>query len=107
MVSDQAGEGARTLQSTAPRRPAPLTARSTRLLSGSLLVAIALGGVALVSIPVANLRNHLSHLPLTSLHTLVVVALDGFMVAWLLAVVLGCLLVGAMSLTLAFTRQGW
>jgi hypothetical protein len=81
--------------------------RLVRLLSGMLLLAVALGGVLVERILVTNLRDGLGHLLPASFQTLTTFAFDGVVSLWLLAVVLGCLLTGAMSLWIALTRRGW
>ncbi len=81
--------------------------RLVRLLSGMLLLAVALGGVLVERILVTNLRDGLGHLFPASFQTLATFAFDGVASLWLLAVVLGCLLTGAMSLWVALTRRGW
>lgn len=81
--------------------------RLVRLLSGMLLLAVALGGVLVELILVTNLRDSLGHLFPASFQTLTTFAFDGIASLWLLAVVLGCLLTGAMSLWVALTRRGW
>ena len=92
----------------APDAPdAPRALRSIRLFSGLLLVVVALGGIVLESALAANLREGLSHLAPASLHAVLLVTLDSIAGLWLLAVVLGCLLTGAMSLALVFTRREW
>ena len=86
---------------------APPTLRSIRLLSGLLLLAVALGGVVLELALATNLRESVSQLVPASLHAVLLVVLDSIAGLWLLAVVLGCLLTGAMSLVLVFTRREW
>ena len=86
---------------------APPTLRSIRLLSGLLLLAVALGGVVLELALATNLRESVSQLVPASLHAVLLVVLDSIAGLWLLAVVLGCLLTGAMSLVLVFTRRAW
>lgn len=86
---------------------APRALRSLRLLSGLLLVTMALGGIVIELALATNLREGLSHLVPTSLQAILVVTLDSIAGLWLLAVVLGCLLTGAMSLILVFTRRDW
>ncbi|HEX8730200.1 MAG TPA: hypothetical protein VF739_16330, partial [Ktedonobacterales bacterium] len=81
--------------------------RFIRLLSGLLLLAVALGGVVLELALAANLRENISQLVPASLHAVLLVMLDSIAGLWLLAVVLGCLLTGAMSLALVFTRRAW
>ena len=92
-------------QRTSRGRPPIL--RSIRLLSGLLLLAVALGGVFLELALATNLRQSVSQLVPASLHAVLLVALDSIAGLWLLAVVLGCLLTGAMSLVLVFTRRAW
>lgn len=87
--------------------PPPSWLRLLRLLSGLLLLAVALGGALVELILVTNLRDDLGHLLPVSLQTLATFAFDGIASLWLLAVVLGCLLIGAMSLWIALTRRGW
>ena len=86
---------------------APPTLRFVRLLSGLLLLAVALGGVILELALATNLRESVSQLVPASLHAVLLVTLDCIAGLWLLAVVLGCLLTGAMSLVLVFTRREW
>lgn len=81
--------------------------RFIRLLSGLLLLAVALGGIVLELALATNLRDSLSQLVPASLHVVLLVTLDAIAGLWLLAVVLGCLLTGAMSLVLVFTRREW
>jgi hypothetical protein len=81
--------------------------RYIRLLSGLLLLAVAFGGIIIELALATNLRESLSQLVPASLHAVLLVALDSIAGLWLLAVVLGCLLTGAMSLLLVFTRRGW
>jgi hypothetical protein len=90
---------------TSPHAPAWL--RYLRLLSSAALLAVALGGIALEFALVTNLRDNLGRVMPLSLHMVLVVLLDALAGAWLLAVVLGCLVAGAMSLTLVFSRRGW
>ncbi|HEY1387137.1 MAG TPA: hypothetical protein VGF38_01235 [Ktedonobacterales bacterium] len=86
---------------------APSTLRSIRLLSGLLLLAVASGGIVLDLALATNLRESVSQLVPASLHAVLLVTLDSIAGLWLLAVVLGCLLTGAMSLALVFTRREW
>jgi hypothetical protein len=86
---------------------APPTLRSIRLLSGLLLLAVALGGVVLELALATNLRESVSQLVPASLHAVLLVVLDSIAGLWLLAVVLGCLLTGTISLVLVFTRREW
>jgi hypothetical protein len=88
-----------------PRRTPSMLRRYVRLLSGVLLLVVALGGIALELVLVTNLRDRLSHLVPASLHTALIVVLDGVAGLWVLAVVLGCLVIGVMSLALVFTRR--
>jgi uncharacterized membrane protein YdbT with pleckstrin-like domain len=87
-------------------RPAPSMLRFVRLFGGLLLLVVALGGIALELILVTNLRDALNHLVPASAQTALVVVLDGVAGLWVLAVVLGCLLIAVMSLALVFTRRG-
>lgn len=128
MLSEQTGGGAPRLPSSAPTAdetppvttpvttsvrpvttpvPAPLALRYVRLLSGVLLLAVAFGGILLELVLVTNLREALGPVMSPSLHALLVVTLDALAGLWLLALVVGCLLVGAMSLSLVLTRRGW
>lgn len=88
------------------RRAPSMLRRYMRLLSGLLLLVVALGGIALELVLVTNLRDGLSHLVPASLHTALIVVLDGVAGLWVLAIVLGCLVIGVMSLALVFTRRG-
>jgi len=81
--------------------------RYIRLLSGLLLLAVAFGGIVLELALAINLRESLGQLVPASLHAVLLVALDSIAGLWLLAIVLGCLLTGAMSLALVFTRRAW
>lgn len=81
--------------------------RFIRLLSGLLLLAVAFGGIIIELALATNLRESLSQLVPASLHAILLVTLDSIAGLWLLAVVLGCLLTGAMSLVLVFTRREW
>jgi len=81
--------------------------RYIRLLSGLLLLGVAFGGIALEHALATNLRENVSQLAPASLHTVLLVTLDIIAGLWLLAVALGCLLTGAMSLVLVFTRREW
>ena len=89
-----------------PRHP-PLALRHIRMLSGLLLLAVAFGGIIIELALATNLRESISQLVPASLHAVVLVTLDSVAGLWLLAVVLGCLLTGAMSLALVFTRRAW
>lgn len=86
---------------------APPALRLVRLLSGLLLLAVAFGGILIELAVAANLRESVSQLVPASLHAVLLVTLDSIAGLWLLALVLGCLLTGAMSLALVFTRRGW
>ena len=86
---------------------APRGLRYIRLLSVLVLLVVALGGIALELALATNLRESVSQLVPASLHAVLLVTLDSIAGLWLLAVVLGCLLTGAMSLALVFTRRGW
>jgi len=81
--------------------------RYIRLFSGLLLLAVAFGGVIIELALATNLRESISQLVPASLHAVLLVTLDSIAGLWLLAVVLGCLLTGAMSLALVFTRRAW
>jgi hypothetical protein len=81
--------------------------RFIRLLSGLLLLAVAFGGIAIELALATNLRESLSQLIPASLQAVLLVTLDSIAGLWLLALVLGCLLTGAMSLALVFTRRAW
>ncbi len=81
--------------------------RFIRLLSGLLLLAVAFGGIIIELALATNLRESLRQLVPASLHAVLLVTLDSIAGLWLLAVVLGCLLTGAMSLVLVFTRREW
>ena len=83
------------------------TLRYIRLLSGLLLLAVAFGGIIIELALAANLRESISQLVPASLHAVLLVTLDSIAGLWLLAVALGCLLTGAMSLALVFTRRAW
>lgn len=87
--------------------PAPLALRYVRLLTGVLLLAVAFGGILLELVLVTNLREALGRVLPLSLHAMFVATLDALAGIWLLALVIGCLLVGAMSLALVLTRRGW
>jgi hypothetical protein len=92
----------------APYAPhAPYVLRYVRLLSGLLLLAVAFGGIVIELALATNLRESASQLVPASLHAVLLVTLDSIAGLWLLAVVLGCLLTGAMSLVLVFTRREW
>ena len=86
---------------------APHALRYIRLLSGLLLLAVALGGIVIEMALATNLRESVSQLVPASLHTALLVTLDSIAGLWPLAVVLGCLLTGAMSLALVFTQREW
>jgi hypothetical protein len=81
--------------------------RFIRLLSGLLLLAVAFGGIIIELALATNLRESISQPVPASLHAVLLVTLDSIAGLWLLAVVLGCLLTGAMSLALVFTRRAW
>jgi hypothetical protein len=81
--------------------------RYIRLLSGLLLLAVAFGGIVIELALAASLRESLSQLVPASLQAVLLVTLDSIAGLWLLAVVLGCLLTGAMSFALVFTRRAW
>ena len=85
---------------------APHALRYIRLLSG-LLLAVALGGIVIEMALATNLRESVSQLVPASLHVVLLVTLDSIAGLWLLAVVLGCLFTGVMSLALVFTRREW
>ncbi|HEY1390106.1 MAG TPA: hypothetical protein VGF38_16335 [Ktedonobacterales bacterium] len=89
-----------------PRHP-PLALRYMRLLSGLLLLAVASGGIIIELALATNLREGPSQLVPASLHAVLLVTLDSIAGLWLLAVVLGCLLLGVMSLVLVFIRREW
>jgi len=86
---------------------APHALRYIRLLSGLLLLAVALGGIVLELALATNLRESVNQLVPASLHVVLLVTLDSIAGLWVLAVVLGCLFTGVMSLALVFTRRGW
>jgi hypothetical protein len=86
---------------------APHALRYIRLLSGLLLLAVALGGIVIEMALATNLRESVSQLVPASLHVVLLVTLDSIAGLWLLAVVLGCLFTGVMSLALVFTRREW
>jgi hypothetical protein len=81
--------------------------RFIRLLSGLLLLAVAFGGIIIELALATNLRESISQPVPASLHAVLLVTLDSIAGLWLLAVVLGCLLTGAMSLALVFTQRAW
>ncbi|HKW21258.1 MAG TPA: hypothetical protein VJO13_07785 [Ktedonobacterales bacterium] len=81
--------------------------RYIRLFSGLLLLAVAFGGIIIELALATNLRESISQLVPASLHAVLLVTLDSIAGLWLLAVVLGCLLTGAMSVALIFTRRAW